>query len=158
MIKSSINKIINESYSGQYNIDWDIVDTIEFKCWYDKDDLQDAINSGEIENTEDGINEWMHDNLYFDMECMDDNGSTIGYLEETWGMLDYYMPQEYLDLIVDKYKENPQYDHIYRIDNILYDMSSNCDNIYDACKISFETTDTDYKGAHGFILQDGTIV
>ena len=74
MIKSSINKIINESYSGQYNIDWDRVDTIEFKCWYDKDDLKEAIDSGEIENTEDGINEWMHDNLYFDIEAHDDNG------------------------------------------------------------------------------------
>ena len=47
MIKSSINKIINESYRN--NIDWDRVDTIEFKCWYDKDDLKEAIDSGEIE-------------------------------------------------------------------------------------------------------------
>ena len=157
MIKSSINKIINESYSGQYNIDWDRVDTIEFKCWYDKDDLKEAIDSGEIENTEDGINEWMHDNLYFDIEAHDDNGG-IGYLEETWDMLDNYIPQEYLDLIINEYEENPQYNHDYYINDILYNRALNCDNIYDACKIRFDTTDTYYKGAHGFILQDGTII
>lgn len=92
MIKSSINKIINESYRN--NIDWDRVDTIEFKCWYDEDDLKEAIDSGEIKNNKEGIDEWMHDNLYFDMKCMDDNGSTLGYLNEPWGMLDNYIPQE----------------------------------------------------------------
>ena len=36
MIKSSINKIINESYN---NINWNTVDTIEFRCYYDEDEV-----------------------------------------------------------------------------------------------------------------------
>lgn len=157
MIKSSINKIINESYNNN-NINWNSVDTIEFRCYYDEDELKDAINSGEIENTEDGINEWMHDNLYFDIKAMDENGDTLDYIEEPCEMLDNYIPQEYLDLIINEYEENPQYNHDYYINDIRYNMASNCDNIYDACKIRFDTTDTYYKGAHGFILQDGTII
>lgn len=51
MIKSSINKIINESYNNNNNINWNSVDTIEFRCYYDdtlylsllgKDGHQDA--------------------------------------------------------------------------------------------------------------------
>lgn len=155
MIKSSINKIINESYN---NINWNTVDTIEFRCYYDEDDLKEAINSGEIENTEDGINEWMHDNLYFDIKAMDENGDNLDYIEEPWEMLDNYIPQEYLDLIINEYEENPQYNHDYYINDIRYNRALNCDDIYDACKIRFDTTDTYYKGAHGFILQDGTII
>lgn len=155
MIKSSINKIINESYN---NINWNTVDTIEFRCYYDKDELKDAINSGEIENTEDGINEWMHDNLYFEIKVMDENGDTLGYVEEPLEMLDNYIPQEYIDLIINEYEENPQYNHDYYINDIRYNRALNCDDIYDACKIRFDTTDTYYKGAHGFILQDGTII
>ena len=131
MIKSSINKIINESYNNN-NINWNSVDTIEFRCYYDEDELKDAINSGEIENTEDGINEWMHDNLYFDIKAMDENGDTLDYIEEPCEMLDNYIPQEYLDLIINEYEENPQYNHDYYINDIRYNMASNCDNIYDA--------------------------
>lgn len=156
IINEAFHRIINESYS---NIDWDRVDTIEFECFYDEDDLQDAINDGDIENTTDGINEWMYDNLLFDMTFTDSNGDTLGYMNETQSMMETYgMPEEYIEMVVNTYKENPQLNQTYYVSDIAYEMANRIGNVDDACKRLFETTDEYSKGMHGFVLKDGTIV
>lgn len=159
IIRNTIHAIINESY-GQSGIDWDNVNGIEFRCWYDEDDFDEAINDGEIDkNDQSSVDEWMYDNLYFDMRFIDNDYETMGYIEDTQAMMDSYgMPEEYIDLVVNTYKENPKLNYDYRIDDIAYEMANSMDNVDDACKRMFDTSDEYSKGMHGFVLKDGTII
>ena len=113
VVGRAVSKILCESYGKE--IDWDHVDEIVFSCWYDDDDLQDAISNGDVDNTKEGINDWMYENLNFSIYCYDIDGNSLGGLDTTQDMMDYDgIPQDYID----------EY----------------------------------YKGAHGFVLKDGTIV
>lgn len=157
VVGRAVSKVLCESYGKE--IDWDHVDEIVFSCWYDDDDLQDAISNGDVDNTKEGINDWMYENLNFSIYCYDIDGNSLGGLDTTQDMMDYDgIPQDYIDLIVGEYNSNPQCNHEYRISDIIYDMANSCGNIDDACKKMFYTTDEYYKGAHGFVLKDGTIV
>ena len=158
IVHNVIHTIIKESY-GSSQIDWDRVDEITFSCWYDEDDLQDAIANGEIENNQEGLNEWFYDNLFFDMTFKDSDYEPLGYIEEPQAMMDTYgIPEEYIELIVNTYKKNPKLNYEYRISDISYEMANQMGNTDDACKRMFETSDEYLKGMHGFILKDGTII
>ena len=158
LVHDVIHTIIKESY-GSSQIDWDRVDEITFRCWYDEDDLQDAIANGEIENNQEGLNEWFYDNLFFDMTFKDSDYEPLGYIEEPQAMMDTYgIPEEYIELIVNTYKKDPKLNYEYRISDISYEMANQMGNTDDACKRMFETSDEYSKGMHGFILKDGTII
>lgn len=93
------------------------------------------------------------------MTFTDSNGDTLGYMNETQSMMETYgMPEEYIEMVVNTYKENPQLNQTYYVSDIAYEMANRMGNVDDACKRLFETTDEYSKGMHGFVLKDGTIV
>ena len=116
LVESSINNIIREGYWNHPSIDWNRVDTITFECSYDEDDLKEAIEDGDIDNSDEGIEKWMYENLEFSILCQDNDGDNLGWLDTTQDMMSYDgIPQEYIDLIVDEYKKDPKINHEYRI-------------------------------------------
>ena len=159
LVESSINNIIMEGYWNHPSIDWNTVDTITFECSYDEDDLKEAIEDGDIDNSDEGIEKWMYENLEFSILCQDNDGNNLGWLDTTPDMMSYDgIPQEYIDLIVDEYKKDPKINHEYRIDDISYEMASRIDDVDEACKRMFDTADEYQRGMHGFVLKDGTII
>lgn len=159
LVESSINNIIREVYWSSSSIDWDRVDTITFECSYDEDDLKEAIEDGDIDNSDEGIEKWMYENLEFSIGCQDNYGDNLGWLDTTQDMMSYDgIPQEYIDLIVDEYKKDPKINHEYRIDDISYEMANRIDDVDEACKRMFDTADEYQRGMHGFVLKDGTII
>ena len=159
IIRNSVHSIIKESY-GQSDIEWDDVDSISFRCWYDEDDLQEAINDGDVDKSnQESIDEWMYDNLFFDMTFKNSDYDVLGYIEDTQAMMDSYgMPDELIEMVVNTYKKDPRLNYEYRIDDISYELANNIDNVDDACKRMFQTADEYVKGMHGFVLKDGTII
>ena len=130
-----------------------------FECSYDEDDLKEAIEDGDIDNSDEGIEKWMYENLEFSILCQDNDGNNLGWLDTTPDMMSYDgIPQEYIDLIVDEYKKDPKINHEYRIDDISYEMASRIDDVDEACKRMFDTADEYQRGMHGFVLKDGTII
>lgn len=159
LVESSINNILREGYWNHPSIDWDRVDTITFECSYDEDDLKEAIEDGDIDNSDEGIEKWMYENLEFSIGCQDNYGDNLGWLDTTQDMMSYDgIPQEYIDLIVDEYKKDPKINHEYRIDDISYEMANRIDDVDEACKRMFDTADEYQRGMHGFVLKDGTII
>lgn len=158
-IRESVRRVLRESY-GSSSIDWNNVDEIDFKCWYDEDDLSDAIDSGELDRSnESEMDEWFYDNLFFDIVFKDNDYNVLGYIEDTCAMFDSYgIPDEYIKMIVDTYKSNPQLNHEYYISDVSYEMANRMGNVDDACKRMFSTSDEYCKGMHGFVLKDGTII
>lgn len=159
LVERSINNILREGYWNHPSIDWNMVDTITFECSYDEDDLKEAIEDGDIDNSDEGIEKWMYENLEFSIGCQDNDGDNLGWLDTTQDMMSYDgIPQEYIDLIVDEYKKDPKINHEYRIDDISYEMASRIDDVGEACKRMFDTADEYQRGMHGFVLKDGTII
>lgn len=159
LVESSLNTILNEGYSNNSSyIDWDSVDTITFECNYYEDELEDAIESGEIENTDEGINEWMGWNLEFEICFMGEDGETLGYRDLFRDDLESEIPEEYAEMILNEYNSDPKINAEYRIDDVSYKMADMCDDIDDACKRMFRTSTEYCKGMHGYVLKDGTII
>ena len=121
--------------------------------------MNNAIENGDIENNEEGINKWMYENLEFSIGCKDEYGDNLGWVDTTQDMMDYEgIPQEYIDLIVDEYKKDPKINHEYTIYDVSYEMANRIDNIDDACKRMFSTSSEYQRGMHGYVLKDGTII
>lgn len=159
LVASTLKKILKEGYSDNSSyIDWNNVDVITFECNYYEDELEEAINSGEIENTKEGIDEWMGWNLEFEICFMDEYGETLGYRDLFRDDLMNDIPQEYAELILNEYNRDPKINVEYRIDDISYEMANMCDNMDDACKRMFQTSTEYAKGMHGYVLKDGTII
>ena len=167
--KTNIDKKINESAMRlnegyRNNIDYDEVNMIEFECWYDEDDYNDflienGINNENIEQFQSQIDEWMYENLSFNCSFYNRDYEYIGGFDEPQSMFEFEgVSDEISELIVNTFKENPQYGKEYRIDDVLYTLYSYGDDIYEVAKRLFPTYDEYSEGLRGFILQDGTII
>lgn len=159
--RGKITDRLHESYSNN-NIDYDRVNSIYFtvSSTYDQEELDDLIADEDFANDKeraDYIEDYKKENIWFDCEFFDTNGEHLGYAQENLDMLDYEIPDDLCEMIIEAYQKNPQYGKTYKIEDILCNKWEDAEP-EEAAKHLFYTADEYAKGMHGFILQDGTII
>lgn len=120
--KSKIAGRLHESYGN--NIDYDNVNSICFtvKSTYDQEELDELLADEEFaddEERKDYIEDYKNENTHFTCEFFDANSEHLGYVDETMDTLDYEIPDDLCEMIIDAYQKNPQYGRNYWIEDIL---------------------------------------
>lgn len=127
------------------NLNWDDIDIIEFRLTLEED-----------YNEDDEETEYI---VIYDITATDKYGNST-YIDGTYDdMIEHYnVPIDIMNIIMNVFKKKGEnYNETYYIGDLLYERWANCDDIYEAAKHLFDTSN-EYIAAHGFITQDGMFI
>lgn len=168
--EQAIRKIVSECltaiYEGYYQRaeDCDDVDSINFrvKSTYDQDELDEELAEQDFSSEQEKqefIEDYKKSNTCFECEFYDIDSERVGGYDDSLDYMEMDLPEDIFNVIMTEFNKAPNYDGTkeYHIDDILYSQCSDL-SPEEAAKRMLKTCDYCFKGMHGFILKDGTIV